>query len=152
MSIVVKKVGNFQTAPKVNVILAGEKTENVLFEALGFDFAKVDDKLKISCYDAYEESSDWGGGFLYGYTLAEVKIKVPAAIQNLDEKEILKKLTSDSKFNEEFAKLNMDQQPSIGDDGLIFAVIEDIQYKNKTQNLNFNIDEMFKLIVSHLSK
>lgn len=152
MSVVVKKVGNFQAAPKINVILAGEKTENVLFEALGFEFVKVNDSLKISCYDAYEESEDWGGGFLYGYTLAEVKIKLPEAIKNIDEREILKKLKLDSKFNEEFAKLNMDQQPSIGDDGLIFAVIEDIQYKNKGKNLNFDIDKMFSLIIKHLSK
>lgn len=152
MSVVVKKVGNFQAAPKINVILAGEKTENVLFEALGFEFVKVNDSLKISCYDAYEESEDWGGGFLYGYTLAEVKIKLPEAIKNIDEREILKKLKLDSKFNEEFAKLNMDQQPSIGDDGLIFAVVEDIQYKNKGKNLNFDIDKMFGLIIKHLSK
>lgn len=152
MSIVVKKVGNFQTAPKVNVILAGEKTENVLFEALGFEFVKVNDSLKISCYDAYEESEDWGGGFLYGYTLAEVKIKLPEAIKNIDEREILKKLKLDGKFNEEFAKLNIDQPPSFGDDGLIFAIIEDIQYKNKNKNLNFDIDKMFSLIIKHLSK
>lgn len=152
MSVVVKKVGNFQAAPKINVILAGEKTENVLFEALGFEFVKVNDSLKISCYDAYEESEDWGGGFLYGYTLAEVKIKLPEAIQNLNEREILEKLKLDSKFNEEFAKLNMDQPPSIGDDGLIFAVIEDIQYKNKDKNLSFDIDKMFSLIIKHLSK
>ena len=152
MSVVVKKVGNFQPAPKINVILAGEKTEEVLFEALGFEFVKVNDSLKISCYDAYEESEDWGGGFLYGYTLAEVKIKLPEAIKNIDEREILKKLKLDSKFNEEFAKLNMDQQPSIGDDGLIFAVIEDIQYKNKSKNLNFDIDKMFSLIIKHLSE
>lgn len=28
MSVVVKKVGNFQTAPKINVIVGGEKIEN----------------------------------------------------------------------------------------------------------------------------
>lgn len=72
MSVVVKKVGNFQPAPKINVILAGKKTEEVLFEALGFEFVKVNDSLKISCYDAYEESEDWGGGFLYGYTIVGV--------------------------------------------------------------------------------
>lgn len=152
MSVVVKKVGNFQPAPKINVILAGKKAEEVLFEALGFEFVKVNDSLKISCYDAYEESEDWGGGFLYGYTLAEVKIKLPEAIKNIDEREILKKLKLDNKFNEEFAKLNMDQPPSIGDDGLIFAVIEDIQYKNKSKNLKFDIDKMFSLIIKHLSK
>lgn len=37
MSVVVKKVGNFQPATKINVILAGKKTEEVLFEALGFE-------------------------------------------------------------------------------------------------------------------
>lgn len=152
MSMVIKKIGSFQKAPKINVILASKKTENVLFEALGFEFVKVNDSLKISCYDAYEESEDWGGGFLYGYTLAEVKIKLPEAIKDLDEREVLKKLKSDGKFNEEFAKLNMDQPPSIGDDGLIFAVIEDIQYKNKGKNLNFDIDKMFSLIIKHLSE
>ena len=152
MSMVIKKSGSFQKAPKINVILAGKKTEEVLFEALGFEFVKVNDSLKISCYDAYEESEDWGGGFLYGYTLAEVKIKLPEAIKDLDEREVLKKLKSDGKFNEEFAKLNMDQPPSIGDDGLIFAVIEDIQYKNKGKNLNFDIDKMFSLIIKHLSE
>lgn len=152
MSMVIKKIGSFQKAPKINVILASKKTENVLFEALGFEFVKVNDSLKISCYEAYEESEDWGGGFLYGYTLAEVKIKLPEAIQNLNEREILEKLKLDSKFNEEFAKLNMDQPPSIGDDGLIFAVIEDIQYKNKGKNLSFDIDKMFSLIIKHLSK
>lgn len=152
MSMVIKKIGSFQKAPKINVILAGKKTEEVLFEALGFEFVKVNDSLKISCYDAYEESEDWGGGFLYGYTLAEVKIKLPEAIKDLDEREVLKKLKSDGKFNEEFAKLNMDQPPSIGDDGLIFAVIEDIQYKNKGKNLNFDIDKMFSLIIKHLSE
>lgn len=152
MSMVIKKIGSFQKASKINVILAGKKTEEVLFEALGFEFVKVNDSLKISCYDAYEESEDWGGGFLYGYTLAEVKIKLPEAIKDLDEREVLKKLKSDGKFNEEFAKLNMDQPPSIGDDGLIFAVIEDIQYKNKGKNLNFDIDKMFSLIIKHLSE
>ena len=151
MSMVIKKIGSFQKAPKINVILASKKTENVLFEALGFEFVKVNDSLKVSCYDAYEESEDWGGGFLYGYTLAEVKIKLPEAIKNIDEREILKKLKLDSKFNEEFAKLNMDQPPSSGD-GLIFAVIEDIQYKNKGKNLSFDIDKMFDLIIKHLSK
>jgi hypothetical protein len=150
--MVIKKIGSFQKASKINVILAGKKTEEVLFEALGFEFVKVNDSLKISCYDAYEESEDWGGGFLYGYTLAEVKIKLPEAIKDLDEREVLKKLKSDGKFNEEFAKLNMDQPPSIGDDGLIFAVIEDIQYKNKGKNLNFDIDKMFSLIIKHLSE
>ena len=152
MSVVVKKVGNFQPAPKINVILAGKKTEEVLFEALGFEFVKVNDSLKISCYDSYEESEDWGGGFLYGYTLAEVKIKTPETIKNLDEREILKKLKLDNKFNEEFAKLNMDQPPSIGDDGLIFAVFANILCDNKNKTFNFNIDEMFNLIIKHLSK
>lgn len=58
ISIVIKKIENFKKSPKIAVILAGEKTEDVLFETLGFDFCKVNDSLKISCYDAYEESSD----------------------------------------------------------------------------------------------
>ena len=151
MSVVVKKVGNFQKNPKINVIVGGEKIENILFEALGFDFIKTNDNLKIVCYEAYEENQGWGGGFLYGHALAEVEVKVPVAIQNINE-EILEKLRQDDEFKESFAKLNMDKKPSIGDDGLIFAVIEDIQYKNKNKNLNFDIDKMFDLIIKHLSK
>lgn len=152
MSIVIKKIENFKKSPKIAVILAGEKTEDVLFEALGFDFEKVNDSLIISCYDAYEESSDWGGGFLYGYTLAETEIKIPTAIQNLSEKEILEKLKQDKEFKESFAKLNINKKPSIGEDGLIFAVIEDVLFDNQNKTLDFNIDEMFDLIIKHLSK
>ena len=151
MSVVVKKVGNFQKTPKINVIVGGEKIENILFEALGFDFIKTNDNLKIVCYEAYEENQNWGGGFLYGHALAEVEIKIPVAIQNLNE-EILEKLRQDDEFKESFAKLNMDKKPSIGDDGLIFAVFANILCDNKNKIFNFNIDEMFDLIIKHLSK
>lgn len=75
---------------------------------MGFDFIKTNDNLKIVCYEAYEENQGWGGGFLYGHALAEVEIKVPVAIQNINE-EILEKLRQDDEFKESFAKLNMDK-------------------------------------------
>lgn len=153
MNLLIEKVESFRKAPKINVILGGKKDESVWFEALGFDFEVNDDnKLNIICYDAYEESEDWGGGFLYGYTLAEAKVEISKELKELfrDGKEVFKKLKNNAQFNEEFSKLNVNKKPFIEDDVFIFAITEEIEQNGK--DIYLNIDEMFNLVVKYLLK
>ena len=93
-----------------------------------------------------------GGGFLYGYTLAEAKVEISQKLKDLfkDGKEIFKKLKNNTQFNEEFSKLNVNKKPFIEDDVFIFAITEEIEQNGK--DIYLNIDEMFNLVVKYLLK